>query len=332
MSNYKRIKVLLTVMFMAVLTACGEEDEPAVPVPQDISTAYFDSCVSDKGWILVSSHEVKANGTLAKEDYWSAADAGKPQQYFFGGDTITTFLSTEAYGMDTYQVSRYTYNSTTHRLTTPAGEVFRVVTANPQEIGVMQYKGFNGNGQPIYIYSVYRNMNAGELAAYRRTHRYNIATINRDYPTLPEQMLITPSDFRLKVVNNAWKCAEAYPMETAVRYSAKDIRKAGSMSVPDNLYFTADSLVAFRMAVLSGLSVKGKQKYSFRANSFSLDTGTGTGLRILSLTADEMGLLLPAHTEGQQGSSTLYCIYHRMTAEELASSNGTAAADDTPGI
>lgn len=327
-----RIKMFLAVMFMAVLTACGEEDEPVVPVPQDISAAYFDSCVSDKGWILISSHEVKANGTLAKEDYWSAPDVGKPQQYFFGGDTITTFLSTEAYGMDTYQVSRYTYNRATHRLTTPAGEVFKVVTASPQELGVMQYKGFSGNGQPIYIYSVYRNMNAGELAAFRRAHRYNVATINRDYPTLPEQMLITPSDFRQKVVNHGWKCTEAYPMETAGRYSAKDVSKGGSRLLPDNLYFTADTLVAFRIAVLSGLSVKGKQKYSFRANSFSLDTGTGNGLRILSLTADEMRLLLPAHTEGQQDGSTLYCIYHRMTAEELAYGGSTSPSDDTPGI
>lgn len=328
MSNLKRLKIIIAVMFTVVLAACGEEDEQVVPLPQDVSVARFDSCVSGKGWIHVSSREVKQNGTLAKEEYWNAPDAGKPQQYFFGGDTLTTFLSTEAYNAEVYQVSRYKYKSLEHSVVSTRGEVFKLISVSPDELCIIQYKGFGGNGEKIYLYSVYRPMNAGELALCRREHPYNVATINSEFPTLPEQEVITVADFKAKAVNHGWKCTEAYRMETATRYAAKDLQKLKDMAVPDNFFLTADSIVSFKTGVPSNISVSGRHKYSFRANSFSLDTSLGVSVRILYLSADEMRLLLPGGSDGQRQESGLYCIYRKMAANEMAT-NGENTHHDT---
>lgn len=318
MSNLKRLKIIIAAMFVIVLSACGEEDDRVVPMPVDVAEARFDSCVSGKGWVLVSSHEVKPNGTLAKEDYWAAPDAGKPQQYFFSGDTLTTFLVTEVFKSDVYKENRYTYDRAAHRVKTRSGEVFKLISVTPDELCVLQYKGFSGNGARIYIYSVYRPMTAVELDECRKAHPYNLATINTDYPTLPDQMLITANDFKSKVLNHGWKCTAAYRMETADRYAARDVYKITNSFAPDNLYFTADTLVAFKTGFFKGVDVRGRKKYTFRPNSFSLDTGTGAGPRVLSLSADEMRLLFPAGTLAGQKEHAMYCVYHKMTPAELA--------------
>lgn len=319
MCSLKRLEVLLFAMLTAIFTACGEEDEQVVPIPQNVSEARFDSCVNGKGWIHVSSHEVKQNGTLAKEEYWSNPDTGKPQQYFFKGDTLTTFLSTEAYNAEVYQSSRYTYKQAEHRLMSGEDEVFKLIAVSPDELCILQYKGFSGNGEKTFIYSVYRPMNAGELALCRRSHPYNVATINHDFPTLPEQSAVTAADFKLKAVGHGWKCAEAHRMETSNRYSAQNLQLSGDALTADNLYITADSLISFKSRIFGGFEATKRQKYCFRANSFSLETATGAGLKVLSLTADEMRLLMPtASNEGQEGKA-LYCVYRKMTAEELAS-------------
>lgn len=331
MCNLKRLKIFLAAMFVAVLSACGEEDEPTVPVPQDVSAAYVDSCLGGKGWVHVSSYEVKPNGTLDRTDYYSLPDAGKPDRYYFGGDTLTTFLSSSAYAVDGYERAAYTYNAETHRLKTAGGEVFKLLTVSPTELCVLKYQGFSGNGLPIYICSTYRVMNAGEIAQCRRTHPYNLKTINRDYPVLPEQMLITPTGFAQNAVGSSWKCTAAFRMETENRYSALDISKPDGLHTPDNLYITADSLIAFRHGLFSGFEVSARQKYSFRANSFSLCTATGETLRVLSLTADEMRLLLPAATVAEEKRPGLYCIYTRMTAEELATGTGNGTPEAAPG-
>lgn len=329
MCNFKRLKIAVVAMLTVVLTACGEEDEQVLPMPQDVTVERFDSCVSGRGWVNVSSREVKQNGVLAKEEYWSNPDAGKPQQYFFSGDTLTTFLSTDAFAADGYQESRYAYKRAEHKLISTAGEVFKLISVSEDELCVLQYKGFSGNGEKIYIYSIYRPMDATELQLCRNSHPYNLATINTDYPTLPEQMLITPTEFKQNAVNQGWKCTAAYPMETAGRYVAAGSRTAAVALTPDDIYITTDSIVAFKRGVMHGFTVSGRQKYSFRANSFTLDTGTGTSLRILTLTADEMRLLITNGTNGQTQSHGTYCIYKRMTVEELAaadkdSSRGTA--------
>lgn len=315
MLNLKRFKLVLLAMLSVVLTACGEEDDQVVPMPQDITETRFDSCVSGRGWVNVSSREVKQNGELAKEDYWSNPDAGKPQQYFFTGDTLTTFLSTEAFAADGYQESRYAYKRAEHRLISTTGEVFKLISVSPEELCVLQYKGFSGNGDKIYIYSIYRPMNDAELQLCREAHPYNLATINTDYPTLPEQALITPTDFKLNAVNKGWKCTAAYPMETAGRYAAAGSRSAVVAATPNDLYITADSLISFSRNVLSGLTVSDRQKYSFHANSFSLETGTNTTLHILTLTADEMRLLITNVSDSQKHSFGTYCIYRRITTE-----------------
>lgn len=332
MSSLKRLKLIIAAMFIVVLAACGEEDEQVVPIPQDVAEARFDSCVNGKGWIHVSSREVKQNGTLAKEEYWSNPDAGKPQQYFFGGDTLTTFLSTEAYNAAVYKVSRYTYKRAERRVVSPRGEVFKLISVSPEELCILQYKGFSGNGERIYLYSIYRPMNAGELALCRREHPYNVATINSEYPMLPEQALITPTDFKQKAIGHGWKCAKAYRMATENRYAAASSRSRTGQAALANLYFTADSLIAFKSGVLSGFTVSGRQKFSFRANSFSLDTGTGAGVKILSLTADEMRLLLPSAAIGSQDGTVFYCIYRVMTAEELAVNGQDAAGGSATDI
>jgi len=319
MCGLKRLKTIITAMFIAVLSACGEEDEQTVPLPQGVTAARLDSCLGRKGWTHVSSYEVKPNGTLDRTDYYTLPDAGSPSQYYFNGDTITTFLSTEANTVEGYERARYTYNPATHRLKTADGEVFKLLTVSPTELCVLKYQGFNGNGMPIYICSTYRVMNAGEIVSCRRSHPYNLVTINKDYPVLPEQMLITPASFRQNAANSGWKCVEAHRMETANRYSAADIQALDGSFAAGNLYFTADSIIAFELGVFSGFKVRERQKYSFRANSFSLYTGSGAALRVLSLTADEMRLLLPSASEAGEKGCGLYCIYRKMTAEELAS-------------
>lgn len=318
-------------MFVVVLSACGEEDEQTLPMPQDVTAEHLDSCLSGKGWIHVSSHEVRANGTLDKTEYWSQPDAGRPNQYYFDGDSLTTFLSTEAYTVNGYQTVHYTYNRGTHKLESPKGEVFKVISVSQTELCVVKYQGFDGNGLPIYIYSTYRVMNAGEIVKCRGTHPYNLATINKDYPILPEQMLITPTGFKQNVVNHGWKCTAAYRMETNNRYSKASSQAMSSTSIPDNLFFTADSLIAFKAGVFHDFKVNGRLKYSFRANSFTLDTGTGSAMRVLSLTADEMRLLLPTTDNADKNSHGLYCIYKKMTAEELASTTENNTANTTTG-
>jgi len=318
-------------MLTAVLTACGEDEDQTVPMPQDVTEAHFDSCVNDKGWIHVASREVKQNGTLAKEEYWDNPDAGKPQQYFFGGDTLTTFLSTEAYNAEVYQVSRYTYKRAEHRLVGDAGEVFKLISVSPDELRILQYKGFSGTGEKIFLYSVYRPMNAGELALCRRSHHYNVATISHDFPTLPEQAEVTPADFRLKAVNHGWKCTEAHHMESAGRYSALNLQLLMGAPVADNLFITTDSLISFKTNTFGRFKTTKRQKYSFRANSFSLETGTGTGMRVLSLSAEEMRLLVPSATNTGKEESLLYCIYKKMSAEELAATPTESPDATAPG-
>lgn len=326
MLNLKRVKIILLVMLTVVLSACGEEDDQVVPMPQDVTAERFDSCVCGRGWVNVSSREVKQNGVLAKEDYWDNPDAGKPQQYFFSGDTLTTFLDTEAFAADGYQESRYAYKRAEHRLISTTGEVFQLISVSDDELCVLQYKGFSGNGEKIYIYSVYRPMSAAELQLCRNTHPYNLATINTDYPTLPEQMLITAADFKQNAVNSGWKCTESYPMETDRRYAAVSSRTAKNTLTPSDIYITADSLISFQRGVIHGLTVSNRQKYSFRANSFTLDTGTDTSLRILTLTANEMRLLITNATDDPQQCHGTYCIYKRMTAAELVTA--TPQKDD----
>ena len=314
----KRLKLLIAAVFIVAMTACGEEDEQMVPLPQNISEAYLDSCVSGKGWTLMASHEIKPNGTLEKTDYQSAPDAAKPQQYFFTGDTLTTFLSTEAYSIDVYRKSYYTYNPATHKVETPEGEAFKVISVSPDELCVVQYKGFSGNGTQILVYSVYRPMNAGELALCRRNHPYNIATLNHEYPVLPEQMFITPADFKLKAVGQGWLRTAAYRMETTNRYSAVNLHATGGATAPEGIYLTADSLFAISHNDLSGFSLGKSLKYNFRANSYSLETPIGTGLRLLSLSADEMRLLVPPATDDGQTGNGMYCVYRRMNSGETA--------------
>lgn len=305
--------------------ACDEEGEQVVPMPQDVTEAYFDSCVNGKGWINVSSREVRQNGTLAKEEYWSNPDAGEPQQYLFCGDTLTTFLSTDAYDADVYQKSRYAYKQADHRLISSTGEVFKLISVSAEELCVLQYKGFSGNGEKIYVYSIYRPMSAEELASCREEHPYNLATINTDYPTLPEQTPITPESFKENAVNYGWKCAEAHLMETSNRYTAADSTSADRTFALGEIYITADSLISLKRGITRDMAVGERQKYSFRANSFSLCTDAGASLRIISLTADEMQLLITNGTDARKQSHGTYCIYKRMTAEEAASAFGNSA-------
>jgi len=318
MKSLKRLRTVLLAVCAISLAACDEENEQVVPMPQDVTEAHFDSCVNGKGWINVSSREVKQNRTLAKEEYWSNPDAGKPQQYLFCGDTLTTFLSTDAYGADVYQESRYAYKRADHRLISPAGEVFKLISVSAEELCVLQYKGFSGNGDKIYIYSIYRPMNTKELASCREEHPYNLATISADYPALPEQMPITPDFFKGNAVSCGWKCTEAHLMATENRYAADNIETADKTFSLSEIYITADSLILLKRGSTRGIAACDRQKYTFRANSFSLCTDNNTSLRILSLTADEMRLLITNGADRQQ-SRGIYGIYKRMTAEESAS-------------
>lgn len=331
MKSLKRLKIIILAICAMSLAACDEEGEQVVPMPQNVTEALFDSCVNGKGWINVSSREVKQNGTLAKEEYWSNPDAGKPQQYLFCGDTLTTFLSTDAYDAEVYQESRYAYQPADHRLISSTGEVFKLISVSAEELCVLQYKGFSGNGEKIYVYSIYRPMSVEELASCREEHPYNLATINADCPTLPEQAAITLEFFKENAVNSGWKCAEAHRMTTSNRYAAANSVAADKVLSLGDIYITADSLILLKRGITRNVASCERQKYSFRANSFSLCTDTGASLRILSLTADEMLMLISNGTDGQRQGYNTYCIYKRMTADEASSAFGNSAFNAAAG-
>lgn len=76
---------LSLVLAATLLTACSDDDEARMPVPEPVSAEYFESCVGGKGWQYVESHEIKANGTIEKKDYWEG---------LFGGSQIISIGNT----------------------------------------------------------------------------------------------------------------------------------------------------------------------------------------------------------------------------------------------
>ncbi|MDO4159384.1 MAG: hypothetical protein Q4D41_02890 [Prevotellaceae bacterium] len=318
MGNPKRLRLVFLAVFAAILTACGEDGELAVPLPQDVSEEYLEECVSGKGWIEVVSHEIKSNGILDKRDYWQLPDVGSPVSFYFQNDSITIFHAIGTYQVNGYNTEKFTYDNVLHSLKNGEEEIFKILSVTPDEIRLVKYQELNGDGEKIYIYSVYRKMTDNELAECKQSHPYNLATFNDEYPLLPEQMQITLNDFAQKVVGHGWKCTEVHELETDNRYKANDIVNSAKRFSLDNIYISADSLITLPTAKSYVSSLINKTKYNYRANGYYISTESGSGLRILSVSSNEMKVIYNAGNENEKSAERLFCIYKRMTADELA--------------
>lgn len=300
---------LLLTLAAATLTSCGEDDELAIPMPQHMTAGYVMAALDGKGWKHVESHEIKSNGTPEKQDYWHGLTGGGPVQYSFAGDSVTTYSYIDAYPISGYRKRKYTYNEQTNQLMTGGNEMFRIISVSANELRLIKYQAIKGDGTKIYVYSVYRAMNGSELASLARSYPYDLDSLNDKYPVLPEQTMVTAGDFKLKAVGNTWRCAEAHKTEKAGRYDKTEFYGDGTPYMPEDLHITADSLIWLP----SGGSIEdGKArrvKYNYRPNGFYLDTGSGMGFKIISLSDRDMRIIRQQQAPDGKNAVTLYCVY-----------------------
>lgn len=300
---------LLLTLAAATLTSCGEDDELAIPMPQHMTAGYVMSALDGKGWKHVESHEIKSNGAPERQDYWHGLTGGGPVQYSFAGDSVTTYSYIDAYPISGYRKRKYTYNEQTNQLMTGGNEMFKIISVSADELRLIKYQAIKGDGTKIYVYSVYRAMNGSELAYLARSHPYDLDSLNDKYPVLPEQTMITAGDFKLKAVGNTWRCAEAHKIEMAGRYDKNEFYGDGMPYMPEDLHITADSLTWLP----SGGSIEDgkarRMKYTYRPNGFYLDTGSGMGLKIISLSDRDMRIIRQQQAPDGKNAVTLYCVY-----------------------
>ena len=308
---------LSLVLAATLLTACSDDDEARMPMPEPVSTEYFESCVGGKGWQYVESHEIKANGTIEKKDYWEGLFGGSPEQYSFSGDSISTYRLIDAYPIRGYNRRGVTYDEGTNRLMSDGEEVFKVISVSPDELHIVRNQAMNGDGTRIYVYAVYRAMTPDELAACKSRHPYDLDTFNERYPALPQQENFTAADFARYAVGSGWKCAEAYRMETAGRYDAAQPVTAAARATADCMYISADTITTYA-APDGSVTAKGADaRYTYHANGFYLSTGPAAGFKIISVDDAEMRIVRRIRPADGQKAANMYCVYRKMTDGEL---------------
>ncbi len=317
MKNLNVFALFLMVFAMSALTACSEDEDLNIPIPQQMTAEYVMATLNGKGWQHVESHEIKSNGTVERQDYWTGMIGASPSQYAFSNDTVTTFSYIDAYPISGYRSKKYMYNEATNQLMADGSEMFKIISLSENELKLIKYQAIDGSGKKIYVYSTYRAMSGNELAECIKNHPYDLDSLNEKYPMMPEQMRITTEDFNRHAVGNGWICTEAHKLETAGRYNIDNIYDGSMPGMPGNCFIANDSITWLPQCTDTETAGAESTKYSYRANGFYLATDTGTGFRIIALSDNEMRIVKKQNEDGSGNGRELYCIYRKMTAEEL---------------
>ena len=250
--------MLVLALSVSTLVSCEEDEEALLPALSHITADDFAGTVSGKGWRYVESHEIRDGRICSKRDYWDGLIGGAPVNYAFTGDSITEFIYVDAYPIKGYRSRKYTFDEATNGLMSGGDEVMRIVSVSESELRIIKHEASTADGEPIYVYAVYRAMTPWELAECKAGYPYDLDTFDDDYPRLPEQQRLTPGDFASLAVGRGWTCAE------------------------------------------------------------DLETADKSGFRIVSLSPDEMRVVSRQHDYAAGRTVRLYCVYRRMTADELS--------------
>ena len=317
MKNLNVFTIFLLAFTMSILTACSEDEDFNIPIPQQMTAEYVMTTLDRKGWLHVESHEIKSNGTFEKEEYWSGLLGASPSEYSFSGDSVTTYSYIDAYPISGYWKRSCTYDEGTNRLMADGKEMFRIISLTENEMKLIKYQAIDGSGKKIYVYSIYRAMSSAELAECIKDHPYDLDSLNDKYPTLPEQMRITSEYFSRYAVGKGWKCTEAHRMEMAGRYDVANIYSDNGHDMAYNCFIAADTITWLPQRSEAAATANESIRYTYRANSFQIDAGADRGFRIITLNDHEMRIVRRLQGNNGEGIMELYCIYRKMTPEEL---------------
>lgn len=317
MKNLNIFTMLLLAFAMSALTACSDDEDFNIPIPQQMTAEYVTATLDGKGWMHVESHEIKSNGTFEKEEYWSGLVGASPSDYSFSGDSVTTYSYIDAYPISGYRKRSYTYDEGSNSLMADGKEMFKIISLNENEMKLIKYQAIDGNGKKIYVYSTYRAMSSTELAECIKDHPYDLDSLNDKYPTLPEQMRITSEYFSRYAVGRGWKCTEAHRMEMAGRYDVANIYSDNGQDMAYSCFIAADTITWMTQQGEAAATASESIRYTYRANSFQLAADADRGFRIITLNDHEMRIIRRLQGNNGEGPTELYCIYRRMTPEEL---------------
>lgn len=185
MKHLNSITSLFFLLALFFLTSCDDDEDTRVPSIRLMTAQEFTRCVDGKGWRHVESHEIKSNGNMDKADWWSGMIGAAPVQYSFGGGEMSTYMYIDSYPINGYVSGKYTFDEGTNRLMSDGKEVFTVVSADDNFLRLIKQQGTTGDGERIYLYSVYRAMTADELSSTMKNYPYNLNTLDQDYPVMP---------------------------------------------------------------------------------------------------------------------------------------------------
>ncbi len=303
------ITALFITLVIPLFVSCDDDDDARMPSIRMMTAEEFTRCVDGKAWKHVDSYEIKSNGSISKNSYWDDMTGGAPVHYSFSGNTVTTYMYIDAYPINGYVTRQFTFDSGTNRLMAGQDEVFTVVDVNANELRLIQLEGITGDGKRIYVYSIYRAMTPGEATELKRSYLHNLATLNQDYPSMPEQQQITADDFSAMAVGRTWRCTEAHLVFVGHRYVAADFFATPSGLSPVDYEITADSLYTLTADSITGTVSREAAAYDYRANGFYVETASGTAFHIISLTPDEMHMVQRRHAPVTSTDISLYCIY-----------------------
>lgn len=318
MKNINLYLLLLLILGAASLTSCEDDEEGVLPVAVRMTADEFADRVDGKGWQYVESHEIKSNGKFTRHDYWEDMTSGAPEQYSFSGDTVTTYMYIDAYPMNAYKNTEYTFDEATNRLMADGTEVMRVLSVTDNELRIIRRQASTADGRQIYVYAVYRAMTPYELNTLKAGHPYDIDSLDRQYPMLPRQQRLNANYFTANAVGQTWKCTEAHAMELHERYNINEYYTDKTGLRPLDYQITADSLTVMTTDPATGKTIQTKTAYTYRPNGFYIETQGSTAIKIVSLTADEMRTYTERFDPDKRNKVRLYCVYRRVKAEEQA--------------
>lgn len=318
MKNINLYFLLLLVLAVPILTSCEDDEEGVLPVAVRITADEFTARVDGKGWQYVESHEIRSNGKFTRHDYWEDMTSGAPEQYSFSGDTVTTYMYIDAYPMNAYKNTEYTFDEATNRIMADGTEVMRVLSVTDNELRIIRRQASTADGRQIYVYAVYRAMTPYELNTLKAGHPYDIDSLDRQYPMLPRQQRLNANDFTANAVGQTWKCAEAHAMDLPGRYDISEFYTNTARLKPIDYNITADSLTIITTDPTTGETARTTMPYVYRPNGFYIETPGTTAIKIVSLTNDEMRIYTERFDPDRQSKVRLYCVYRRVKAKEQA--------------
>lgn len=311
MKHLNSITSLFFLLALFFLTSCDDDEDTRVPSIRLMTAQEFTRCVDGKGWRHVESHEIKSNGNMDKADWWSGMIGAAPVQYSFGGGEMSTYMYIDSYPINGYVSGKYTFDEGTNRLMSDGKEVFTVVSADDNFLRLIKQQGTTGDGERIYLYSVYRAMTADELSATKEKYSINLNTLDQDYPLIPAQETITAESFAANIVGSTWHCAEVHETFLAYRYNSAPYTPGKSQPAVPDYEFTADSLYSITPSADGDEATRRATAYTYRANGFYVETASGDIIKIVRLTADEMVAVQPLRNTVGVDDVTVYCVYRR---------------------